>query len=54
MAEEQKEIKPKKRRTATQAAASIGPMVKEFIVGTLRAPAQPQDMMAIHEPCGWP
>ena len=32
MAEEQKGAKPKKRMTATQAAASIGPMVKEFKV----------------------
>lgn len=36
MAEEQKK-KVEKRRTATQAAASIGPMVKEFITGTIRA-----------------
>ena len=35
MAEQKK--KHKKRRTATQAAASIGPMVKEFIAGTVRA-----------------
>ncbi len=35
MAEEEK--KRKKRRTATEAAASIGPMVKEFITGTIRA-----------------
>jgi len=37
MAEEKKEKKPQKRMTATQAAASIGPMVKEFIAGTNRA-----------------
>ncbi|MFZ7110842.1 MAG: 2-hydroxyacyl-CoA dehydratase subunit D [Desulfatiglandales bacterium] len=36
MAEEIKK-KHQKRRTATKAAASIGPMVKEFIAGTLRA-----------------
>jgi benzoyl-CoA reductase/2-hydroxyglutaryl-CoA dehydratase subunit BcrC/BadD/HgdB len=36
MAEEQAK-KHKKRRTATKAAASIGPMVKEFIAGTIRA-----------------
>jgi len=35
MAEEKK--KHKKRRTATEAAASIGPMVKEFLSGTIRA-----------------
>ena len=35
MAEQKK--KHKKRRTATRAAASIGPMVKEFIAGTVRA-----------------
>ena len=34
MAEEQKDKEHKKRRTATEAAASIGPMVKEFIAGT--------------------
>jgi benzoyl-CoA reductase/2-hydroxyglutaryl-CoA dehydratase subunit BcrC/BadD/HgdB len=36
MAEEQKKER-KKRRTATEAAASIGPMVKESIGGTIRA-----------------
>ena len=46
MAEEQKEAKPKKRMTATQAAASIGPMVKEFITGTLRARAEGKQKMA--------
>ncbi|MGZ6202323.1 MAG: hypothetical protein ACXWM6_12450 [Thermodesulfobacteriota bacterium] len=39
MSEEQKEAKPKKRMTATQAAASIGPMVKEFITDAIRARA---------------
>ncbi|HBF42484.1 MAG TPA: hypothetical protein DDW42_02425 [Desulfobacteraceae bacterium] len=38
MAEKHK--KHKKRRTATQAAASIGPMVKEAIGGTLKAKAK--------------
>ena len=37
MAEEQKQQKPKKRRTATKAAASIGPMVKALIGNTLKA-----------------
>ncbi len=37
MSDEQKANKPKKRMTATKAAASIGPMVKEFIAGTLKA-----------------
>jgi benzoyl-CoA reductase/2-hydroxyglutaryl-CoA dehydratase subunit BcrC/BadD/HgdB len=37
MAEEQKEKEHKKRRTATKAAASIGPMVKEAIGGSVRA-----------------
>jgi benzoyl-CoA reductase/2-hydroxyglutaryl-CoA dehydratase subunit BcrC/BadD/HgdB len=37
MAEEQKKEVRKKRRTATEAAASIGPMVKESIGGTIRA-----------------
>ena len=46
MAEEQKEAKPKKRMTATQAAASIGPMVKEFITGTLRARAEGKQKIA--------
>jgi len=36
MAEEQKEAKPRKRMTATRAAASIGPLVKEFITGTIQ------------------
>jgi benzoyl-CoA reductase/2-hydroxyglutaryl-CoA dehydratase subunit BcrC/BadD/HgdB len=44
MAEEQK--KPKKRMTATQAAASIGPMVKEFITGTNRARAEGKQKLA--------
>ena len=46
MAEEQKEVKPKKRMTATQAAASIGPMVKEFITGTLQARAEGKQKIA--------
>ena len=46
MAEEQKEAKPKKRMTATQAAASIGPMVKEFITGTIRARAEGKQKIA--------
>ena len=46
MAEEQKEAKPKKRMTATQAAASIGPLVKEFITGTLRARAEGKQKLA--------
>ena len=37
MADEQKSAKPKKRRTATKAAASIGPMVKGLIGRTLQA-----------------
>jgi len=44
MAEEQK--KPKKRMTATQAAASIGPMVKEFIAGAVRAKAEGKQKLA--------
>ncbi len=46
MVEAQKEAKPKKRMTATQAAASIGPMVKEFITGTLRARAEGKQKLA--------
>ena len=46
MAEERKEAKPKKRMTATQAAASIGPMVKEFITGTIRARAEGRQKIA--------
>ena len=46
MAEEQKEAKPKKRMTATQAAASIGPLVKEFITGTLQARAEGKQKLA--------
>ena len=46
MAEEQKEAKPKKRMTATKAAASIGPMVKEFITGTLQAKAEGKQKVA--------
>ena len=37
MAEEGKKEERKKRRTATEAAASIGPMVKAAIGGTIRA-----------------
>jgi len=37
MPEEQKKEKPKKRRTATRAAASIGPMVKALIGNTIQA-----------------
>ena len=37
MSEEQKKQKPKKRPTATHAAASIGPMVKGLISNTLKA-----------------
>ncbi|MBW2005996.1 MAG: 2-hydroxyacyl-CoA dehydratase, partial [Deltaproteobacteria bacterium] len=37
MAEEQKKGERKKRRTATEAAASIGPMVKAAIGGTIQA-----------------
>ena len=37
MAEEEKKEVRKKRRTATEAAASIGPMVKAAIGGTIRA-----------------
>ena len=44
MAEEQK--KKKKRRTATKAAASIGPMVKDFIVGTNRVRAEGKQKLA--------
>jgi len=40
MAEEEKKQERKKRRTATEAASSIGPMVKEFITGTIRAKAE--------------
>ena len=46
MADEPKEAKPKKRMTATQAAASIGPLVKEFITGTLRARAEGKQKLA--------
>lgn len=46
MAEQQKEGKPKKRMTATRAAASIGPMVKEFITGTLQARAEGKQKLA--------
>jgi hypothetical protein len=46
MTEEKKEAKPKKRMTATQAAASIGPMVKEFITGTIRARAEGKQKIA--------
>ena len=46
MAEVQKDAKPKKRMTATQAAASIGPMVKEFITGTVRARAEGKQKIA--------
>ena len=44
MAEEQKKIK--KRRTATKAASSIGPMVKDFIVGTNRIRAEGKQKLA--------
>ncbi|HUU41837.1 MAG TPA: hypothetical protein VMW42_12950, partial [Desulfatiglandales bacterium] len=37
MAEEQKPAERKKRRTATEAAASISSMVKESIASTIRA-----------------
>ncbi len=37
MAEEQKKDKKRKRRTATEAASSIGPMVKASIGGTIKA-----------------
>jgi len=37
MAEEQKSVERKKRRTATEAAASISSMVKESIASTIRA-----------------
>lgn len=40
MAQEQKNGKPKKRKTATRAAASIGPMVKELMGRTHRAKAE--------------
>jgi len=46
MAEEQKEAKPKKRMTATRAAASIGPLVKEFITGTIQARAEGKQKLA--------
>ena len=44
MAEEQK--KPKKRMTATQAASSIGPLVKEFIAGAVRVKAEGKQKLA--------
>ncbi len=40
MSEEKKAGKPKKRRTATRAAASIGPMVKELMARTHRTKAE--------------
>jgi benzoyl-CoA reductase/2-hydroxyglutaryl-CoA dehydratase subunit BcrC/BadD/HgdB len=46
MADEQKDKRHEKRRTATKAAASIGPMVKEFIAGTLRARAEGKQKIA--------
>ncbi|MEA2040185.1 MAG: 2-hydroxyacyl-CoA dehydratase family protein [Thermodesulfobacteriota bacterium] len=46
MAEEQAKKKHKKRRTATKAAASIGPMVKEFIAGTIRAKEEAKQKVA--------
>ena len=46
MVEAHEEAKPKKRMTATQSAASIGPMVKEFITGTLRARAEGKQKLA--------
>lgn len=45
MAEEKKK-KHKKRRTATKAASSIGPMVKEFIAGTNKARAEGTQKLA--------
>lgn len=44
MAEDTK--KHKKRMTATKAAASIGPMVKEFIAGTVRAKEEQSQKIA--------
>ena len=46
MAHEQKNGKPKKRRTATRAAASIGPMVKELMGRTHRAKAEGDQKLA--------
>ena len=46
MAEEQAKKKHKKRRTATKAAASIGPMVKETIAGTIRAKEEGKQKIA--------
>ena len=46
MAEKQKKDKKRKRRTATEAASSIGPMVKEFIVGTNRIKEEGKQKLA--------
>ncbi len=46
MAEEQKEVKPKKRMTATQAAALITQMNKEIFKDTLRARAEGKQKIA--------
>ena len=46
MAEEQKEAKPKKRMTATKAAASISSIVKGFIADGLRARAEGKGKLA--------
>jgi len=43
---EEKVKKPEKRKTATKAAASIGPMVREFIVGAIRARAEGKKKLA--------
>ena len=46
MAEEQKQQKPKKRQTATKAAASIGPMVKALIGNTLKTREEGKQKLA--------
>jgi benzoyl-CoA reductase/2-hydroxyglutaryl-CoA dehydratase subunit BcrC/BadD/HgdB len=46
MSEEQTKEKPKKRRTATKAAASIGPMVKALIGNTLKAKEEGKQKLA--------
>ena len=46
MSEEREKKKPKKRRTATKAAASIGPMVKALIGNTLKAKEEGKQKLA--------
>ena len=44
--EEKKEVRPQKRKTATQAAASINRMAREFITNTLQARADGKQKLA--------